>query len=88
MVKTKLKQQYRIEWQDAFTLETGWRHISTVQPELESNNWLISSMGTLVHKDKDFFILAMSYNKFNDACTEVLAIPRKMIKRIEHIESN
>lgn len=79
MSKLKLNKIYEVEWEDACSDAITW-----VEPEHEVELWKVRTVGYLHQKDKKKIVLKMSIGE--DMISQLIAIPRKWIKKIKQLE--
>ena len=73
---------HKIQWRDAAG-SSGWRWI----PDVKSRHYDVTSIGYLIHEDKEYYTIAMSLTCEYQA-GDRLQIPKKWVTKITKIKGH
>lgn len=69
------------KWQDAYRTCTSWTPRVTALEDINKTTecCVIETVGLLLKKTKEHYVVAMSYDRSTDSVSELMVIPSKMI---------
>lgn len=86
-MKIKNNKSYKIVWEDAYGGWHKWTHIDSLLEGLKDpeTTYTVVSYGRCVHKDRKVICLAQNTCDKSETHSDIMVIPRGMIKEILEI---